>query len=66
VGAGVVVAVLIAVALAYDWRKNGKPHPVYLIGGAAVVLIAIGRVALADTPQWQAIAQALGSFATYT
>nr|MEA2797524.1 hypothetical protein [Phenylobacterium sp.] len=66
VGAGVVVAVLILVALVYDWRKNGKPHPVYLVGGAAVVLIEIGRVALGDTPQWQAIAQALGSFATYT
>lgn len=66
VGAGVVVAVLILVALVYDWRKNGKPHPVYLVGGAAVVLIEIGRVALADSPQWQAIAQALGSFATYT
>jgi hypothetical protein len=66
VGAGVVVAVLILVALVYDWRKNGKPHPVYLIGGAAVVLIEIGRVALGDSPQWQAIAQSLGSFATYT
>jgi hypothetical protein len=66
VGAGVVVAVLILVALVYDWRKNGKPHPVYLVGGAAVVLIEIGRVGLADSPQWQAIAQALGSFATYS
>ncbi len=66
VGAGAVVAVLIAVALVYDWRKNGKPHPVYVFGGAAVVLIEIGRVALADSPQWQAIAQALGSFATYS
>jgi hypothetical protein len=65
-GAGVVVGVLILVALVYDWRKNGKPHPVYLIGGPAVLLIEIGRTALGDSPQWQAVAQALGSFATYS
>ncbi|WP_372782646.1 hypothetical protein [Phenylobacterium sp.] len=66
IGAGVIVAVLILVALVYDWRKNGKPHPVYLIGGAAVVLIEIGRTALGDTAQWQAIARYLGTFTTYT
>src|SRR5258708_5303775 len=32
-GAGVVVGVLILVALIYDWRQNGKPQPVYLLGG---------------------------------
>jgi hypothetical protein len=65
-GAGVVVGVLILVALIYDWRKNGRPHPVYLIGGAAVMLVELGRVALGDTAQWQAIATAMGRFATYT
>jgi hypothetical protein len=66
VGAGVIVAVLIVVALVYDWRKTGKPHPVYLIGGATVVLVDMVRVALGDTPQWQAIAEAFGRFTTYT
>jgi hypothetical protein len=65
-GAGVVVGVLILVALIYDWRKNGRPHPVYLIGGAAVMVVELGRVALGDTAQWQAIATAMGRFATYT
>ena len=64
-GPGVLVAVLILAITLYDWRKNGRLHPVYLIGGAAVVLLELGRVALGDTPQWQAIAQAFGSFTTY-
>ncbi|MDB5499790.1 MAG: hypothetical protein JWP28_3821 [Phenylobacterium sp.] len=66
VGAGLVVAVLILAAVVYDWRKRGRPHPVYVIGGAAVVIIELIRVPLAETPQWQAIAKALGTFATYT
>jgi hypothetical protein len=65
-GAGVVVAVLILIALVYDWRKNGRPHPAYLIGGAAVLLVEFVRIPLAETPQWQAIATALGTFADYT
>lgn len=64
-GPGILVAVLILAITFYDWRKNGRPHPVYLIGGAAVVLVELGRVALGDTPQWQVIAEAFGSFATY-
>jgi hypothetical protein len=66
IGAGLIVAVLILVALIYDWRKNARPHPVYLIGGAAVVIVELIRVPLASTPQWQAVATALGSFATYS
>jgi hypothetical protein len=61
----VVVGLLILVAVVYDWRTRGRPHPVYVIGGAAVVLIEVGRVFLGDTPQWQTIAQGFGSFATY-
>jgi hypothetical protein len=63
---GAIVAVLILAAVFYDWRKNGRPHRAYVIGGAAVVIVEIGRVALGATPQWQAIAKALGSFAHYT
>lgn len=66
IGPGLIVALLILVALVYDWRKNGRPHPVYLIGGPVVLLVEFGRLALADTPQWQAIAQAFGRFATYS
>jgi hypothetical protein len=65
VGAGVVVGLLILAAVIYDWRKRGKPHPVYVIGGIAVMAIVFLRVPLGETPQWQAIAHSLDSFATY-
>ncbi|RAK59008.1 hypothetical protein DJ021_03910 [Phenylobacterium hankyongense] len=66
IGAGLVVAVLILAVIIYDWRKRGRPHPVYLIGGAAVVIVELIRVPLAESPQWQSIAQALGTFGAYT
>lgn len=66
IGAGVAVALLILAAIVYDWRKRGRPHPVYLIGGAAVVIVELIRVPLAETPQWQSMAQALGTFAGYS
>jgi len=65
VGAGVVVGLLILAAVIYDWRKRGKPHPVYVVGGIAVMAIIFLRVPLAETPQWQAMAHALDGFASY-
>ncbi len=62
---GVLVALLILGTALYDWRKNGRPHPVYLIGGAVVAIVEVGRTMVGDAPQWQAIAEAFGSFATY-
>lgn len=62
---GVVVGLLILAAVIYDWRRRGRPHPVYVIGGIATMAMIFLRVPLAETPQWQEIAQSLGSFATY-
>ncbi|MFI4964426.1 MAG: hypothetical protein ACHP9T_03575 [Caulobacterales bacterium] len=64
-GAGLIVGVLILAAVIYDWRKRGRPHTVYVVGGLAVMAVIFLRAPLADTPQWQAVAQGLGSFATY-
>jgi hypothetical protein len=61
-GAGVIVAVLIGAALVYDWRKLGKPHPVTLWGGLAVVALMVLRVPLSATPQWLAMADWFGAF----
>ncbi|UTP37871.1 hypothetical protein M9M90_11530 [Phenylobacterium sp. LH3H17] len=50
------VDLLIVVAMVYDWRTRGRPHPVYLWGGGAIVLHQIGAIALAGTPGWMAVA----------
>jgi hypothetical protein len=65
VGAGVIVGLLILAAAIYDWRKRGRPHPVYVVGGIAVMVMIFIRAPLGETPQWQAFAQSLGSFASY-
>ncbi len=62
-GPGAIVAVLIAAAAVYDWRKLGKVHPVTLWGGLAVVALEVVRVPLSTTPQWAAIADWFGAFA---
>jgi hypothetical protein len=61
-GAGAIVAVLIAAAAVYDWRKIGKVHPVTLWGGLAVVGLEVLRVPLSATPQWLAVADWFGTF----
>ena len=63
---GLIVAMLILLAIVYDWRKRDRPHPAYLIGGPVVVILELIRAPLAETPLWQGLAQALGSFASYS
>lgn len=48
--------IMLAVAIAYDWRKYGRLHPAYL---AAVIVYAIGHVAIVwayHSPTWLAFA----------
>jgi hypothetical protein len=37
-----------------------------VVGGLAVMAVIFLRAPLGETPQWQAIATALGGFATYS
>jgi hypothetical protein len=47
--------ILLAI-IVYDWRTQGRLHPVYAIGGAALVAVQIFRVPLSTTPEWHAVA----------
>ncbi len=51
-----VANLLLVAAIVYDWRTRGKPHPVYLIGGAVLLALQLTRPIFAETPAWQAIA----------
>lgn len=55
-----VADLLIIVAMVYDWRTRGRPHPVYLIGGAAVLAYQLTRPLIGDTEAWQSIAAVIG------
>lgn len=65
VGPGIVAALLIVAAVVYDWRKRGKPHPITVWVGAAIVAVELLRVPLSATPQWRAIAAGFSSFGAY-
>lgn len=61
--AGLITIALILAAVIYDWRTRGRPHVVYLVGGAIVAAAIFLRVPLSDAPAWQATAGFLAKFA---
>jgi hypothetical protein len=59
---GLVADLLIVAAMAYDWRKRGRVHPAYLIGGGVIVAVQFLRAPLSTTQGWYAIADFLARF----
>lgn len=51
------VDLLLVAAVVHDWRTRGRPHPVYVIGGALLVAVQIGRIPVAMTPAWQSVVE---------
>jgi hypothetical protein len=62
-GPVLVSMLLLIVAIVHDWRSRGRPHPVYLWGGAALLGMAFLRAPLSVTPAWLAIAAAITGLA---
>jgi hypothetical protein len=52
------VLVLVIVCIA-DWRKRGRSHPVFLVGGGALVLMHAFRHLLLDSSAWRNTADAI-------
>jgi hypothetical protein len=53
---GIVADLLLVAAIVFDWRTRGKPHPVYLAGGAALLAMQLTRIPISTTPAWDSIA----------
>jgi hypothetical protein len=51
-----VAYLLLAVAMVFDWRRLGRPHPVYVWGGAALVAVKLLNWPISVTPAWHAFA----------
>jgi energy-converting hydrogenase Eha subunit A len=51
-----VVALLLAVAVAFDWRKRGRPHSAYVAGSLAFVAVKVLQAPVSETPAWHAMA----------
>jgi hypothetical protein len=58
-----VADLLILAAMIYDVRTRGRPHPVYIIGGAIVLAVQILRGPLSTTQWWYALADSLARLA---
>jgi hypothetical protein len=60
---GLVADLLLVVAIVHDWRTRGRPHPVYIYGGLALVAQQVLTVPLSSTSAWMHIAKAFQSLA---
>ncbi len=56
---GLVIDLLIVWAMVVDWRSRGRPHRVYVIGGASLLALQLLRVPLSETAGWTTIADSL-------
>jgi hypothetical protein len=53
-----VADLLLAAAMVHDWRTRGKPHSVYVVGGAVLLAQQVLTVPFAATQTWMDIARA--------
>ena len=51
-----VAYLLLVVAIVHDWRTRGRPHPVYVYGGAALIAVKLLNWPISVTPFWHAFA----------
>jgi hypothetical protein len=58
-----VADLLLIVAMLRDWRIMGRPHPVYVYGGMALVAQQLLTVPVAGTAAWMDIAKAFQNLA---
>ena len=58
IGPALVAYLLLVVAIVADWRTRGRPHRVYIYGGAALVTIKLLNWPISMTPAWHSRAVA--------
>jgi hypothetical protein len=51
-----VAYLLLVAAIIFDWRKRGRPHPVYIYGGAALVTLKLLNWPVSTTSAWHSLA----------
>ena len=51
-----VACLLLVVAIVADWRTRGRPHPVYVYGGAALVAVKLLNWPISMTAAWHSLA----------
>jgi hypothetical protein len=63
IAGSLIVSAFLLAALVYDWRSRGRPHPATLIGLVAILGFGFLGPAIAATPAWMRMVDALAAFA---
>ncbi|WP_411819293.1 hypothetical protein ABFZ85_10270 [Hyphococcus formosus] len=58
---GLGACVFLIWAVIHDWRTRGRPHSVYLYGGAAFILLQLTRIPISETGMWMKISTMIGN-----
>jgi len=61
--AGLLADGVIVLAMLFDWRARGRPHPAYLWGLGIVLAVQVLRGPISHTGAWSAFADFLSRFA---
>jgi hypothetical protein len=56
IGPAFVAYLLLMVAIVFDWRTSGRPHPVYVYGGVALIAIKLLNWPISTTTAWHSLA----------
>jgi hypothetical protein len=51
-----VAYLLLVAAIVFDWRTRGRPHPVYLFGGAALIAVKVLNLPISTSTWWHSFA----------
>jgi hypothetical protein len=51
-----VAYLLLVPAMIFDWRRQGRPHPVYIYGGIALLAVKLLNWPISVTPAWHVFA----------
>lgn len=54
-----VAYLLLVVAIVHDWRTRGRPHPVYVYGGIALIAVKLLNWPISASPLWHSFAGGL-------
>ena len=52
----IIAYLLLVVAMVFDWRTRGRPHPVYIYGGIALIAIKFLNWPISLSPLWHSFA----------
>jgi hypothetical protein len=43
-------------AIVFDWRSRGRPHPVYVFGGPALIAVKVLNLPISSSSWWHSFA----------